>query len=43
MKKIVVGPKAKGAIDLNKTAEENIISVSKALGKDDANDNSCSR
>ena len=32
-KKIVVGPKAKGAIDLNKTAEENIISVSKALGK----------
>ena len=33
MKKIVVGPKAKGAIDLNKTAEENIISVSKALGK----------
>lgn len=41
----MVGPKAKGAIDLNKTAEENIISVSKALGKkkDDANDNSCSR
>lgn len=33
MKKIVVGPKAKGAIDLNKTPEENIIAVSKALGK----------
>ncbi len=33
MKKIVVGPKAKGAIDLTKSPEENIISVSKALGK----------
>ncbi len=33
MKKIVVGPKAKGAIDLTKTPEENIISVAKALGK----------
>lgn len=33
MKKIVVGPKAKGAIDLTRTAEENIIFVSKALGK----------
>ena len=33
MKKIVVGPKAKGAIDLNKSVEENIINVSKALGK----------
>lgn len=33
MKKIVVGPKAKGAIDLTKTPEENIISVAKVLGK----------
>ena len=33
MKKIIVGPKAKGAIDLNKTVEENILSVAKALGK----------
>ena len=33
MKKIVVGPKAKGAIDLNKSVEDNIISVAKALGK----------
>ncbi len=33
MKKIVVGPKAKGCIDLNKSHEENIKSVSKALGK----------
>ena len=33
MKKIIVGPKAKGVIDLNKSAEENIISVAKALGK----------
>ena len=33
MKKIIVGPKAKGSIDLNKSAEENILSVAKALGK----------
>ena len=33
MKKIIVGSKAKGAIDLNKTVEENILSVAKALGK----------
>ena len=33
MKKIIVGPKAKGAIDLTKCAEENIISVANALGK----------
>ncbi|MGN1032298.1 MAG: class II fructose-bisphosphatase [Intestinibacter sp.] len=33
MKKIVVGPKAKGAIDLDKSVEENILNVSKALGK----------
>ncbi len=33
MKKIIVGPKAKGAIDLTKSAEENIISVANALGK----------
>ena len=34
MDKIVVGPKAKGAIDINKTPEENMLSVAKALGKD---------
>lgn len=33
MKKIVVGPKAKGSIDLSKSHEENIISVAKSLGK----------
>lgn len=33
MKKIIVGPKAKGSIDLNKTHEENIKNVAKALGK----------
>ena len=33
MKKIIVGPKAKGVIDLDKSVEENIIDVSKALGK----------
>lgn len=33
MKKIVVGPKAKGVIDLDKSVEENILNVSKALGK----------
>ncbi len=33
MKKIVVGPKAKGSIDLNKTPEENILAVANALGK----------
>ena len=33
MKKIIVGPKAKGAIDLNKSVQENIISVANALGK----------
>lgn len=33
MKKIVVGPKAKGSIDLNKTPQENIVNVAKALGK----------
>ncbi len=34
MKKIAVGPKAKGHIDINKSIEENIESVAKALGKD---------
>lgn len=34
MKKIVVGPGAKGAIDINKSTEENILSVAKALQKD---------
>ncbi|RDY23583.1 class II fructose-bisphosphatase [Romboutsia maritimum] len=33
MKKIIVGPKAKGHIDLNKSTKENIINVAKALGK----------
>ena len=33
MKKIVVGPKAKGCIDLDKSVEENILNVAKALGK----------
>ncbi|MGL5348848.1 MAG: class II fructose-bisphosphatase [Peptostreptococcaceae bacterium] len=33
MKKIIVGPKAKGCIDLNKSVEENIMAVSEALGK----------
>ena len=33
MKKIIVGPKAKGVIDLDKSVEENIIDVSKALVK----------
>ena len=39
MDKIVVGPKAKGAIDLNKSPKENMINVAKALGKDFRNDN----
>ncbi|MDF2791825.1 MAG: glpXP, partial [Neobacillus sp.] len=34
MKKIAVGPKAKGAIDLNLSLTENMISVAKAIGKD---------
>lgn len=34
MKKIVVGPQAKGAIDINKSPKENMISVAKALRKD---------
>lgn len=33
MKKIIVGPKAKGCIDLNASVEENIKSVAKALNK----------
>lgn len=33
MDKIAVGPKAKGVIDINKSVEENIAAVSKALGK----------
>ena len=33
MKKIIVGPKAKGCIDLNKSVEENIKNVAKALNK----------
>lgn len=33
MKKIVVGPGAKGCIDINKTPEENIKAVAKALNK----------
>lgn len=34
MKKLAVGPKAKGAIDLNKSLTENMKSVAKAMGKD---------
>ncbi len=34
MDKIVVGPKAKGAIDINLPPEENMLNVAKALGKD---------
>lgn len=34
MKKIVVGPLAKGAIDIKKSTEQNIFSVAKALKKD---------
>lgn len=34
MNKIAVGPKAKGVIDINKSATENIKAVAKALGKD---------
>ena len=33
MKKIIVGPRAKGHIDLSKSPRENIISVANALGK----------
>lgn len=34
MKKIAVGPKAKGAIDINKSPKENILSAAHALKKD---------
>lgn len=34
MKKIAVGPEAKGAIDINKSPKENFINVAKALHKD---------
>lgn len=34
MDKIVVGPKAKGAIDINLSPEENMRNVARALGKD---------
>ena len=34
MEKLVVGKSAKGAIDLNLTIEENVINISKALGKE---------
>lgn len=34
MDKIIVGPKAKGAIDIEKTVEENLRSVAKALEKE---------
>lgn len=34
MEKLMVGPKAKGSIDLNKSLEENILFVAKALNKD---------
>ena len=34
MEKLIVGPEAKGAIDLNKPLMENIHSVAKALNKE---------
>lgn len=34
MDKIIVGPKAKGAIDIDKTVEENLKNVAQAIGKD---------
>lgn len=34
MKKIAVGPGAKGAIDINKSTKENILNVAKALNKE---------
>ena len=34
MDKIVVGPRAKGAIDINLSVEENVRNVAKAMGKD---------
>lgn len=34
MDKIIVGPKAKGAIDIEKSVEENLTNVAHALGKD---------
>lgn len=34
MRKIAVGPKAAGVIDINKSVEENVIAVAKALEKD---------
>jgi len=34
MQKMVVGPGAKGAIDINKSPKENILNVAKALNKD---------
>jgi fructose-1,6-bisphosphatase II len=34
MKKMVVGPGAKGAIDINKSPKENMLNVAKALNKD---------
>ncbi|MBV7276268.1 class II fructose-bisphosphatase [Clostridium sp. PL3] len=34
MKKIAVGPGAKGAIDINKSAKDNILNVAKALNKE---------
>lgn len=34
MKKIAVGPRAKGSIDINASVEENLINIAKALNKD---------
>ncbi len=34
MDKIIVGPRAKGAIDIDKTVEENLKNVAKAMGKE---------
>lgn len=41
MDKIIVGPRAKGAIDIEKSMEENLTNVAKALGKDMADMTVC--
>lgn len=41
MDKIVVGPRAKGAIDIEKSIEENLTNVAEALGKDMADMTVC--
>lgn len=41
MDKIIVGPRAKGAIDIEKSIEENLTNVAQALGKDMADMTVC--